>query len=251
MSASVRVDRINVRIDPASTIRIHVANRTPARAASGMSDTRGAAAKTTATSTSEWVTAASRELAPARTLTAVRAIAAVAATPPNTGTTRLASPCPNSSRSGSCRSPTLMPSATVAHNKLSSAARAATARAAVTSEPAVPRSTNPNEGAGRLDGRWPSDARFMSSDLEATVAMATPASAYGTRGRQRAPPSMRAATPTATTTGASRGSLDVLTDGIGRARPDPVAVDIGDTQCRRQLLQGDHHGDPGGEPLDH
>lgn len=129
--ASERVERISVRIDPASTIRTQVANKTPERAASGMSETSGAAAKITTSNTREWVTAASRELAPARMLTAVRAIAAVAGTPPNVGTMTLAKPWPKSSRSGSCCSFTVMPSATVAHNRLSRAASAAIASDAV------------------------------------------------------------------------------------------------------------------------
>ena len=61
------------------------------------------AANTIAASTTACTSAASREAAPARTLTAVRAIAPVAGTPPNSGATRLARPWPNSSRSGSWR----------------------------------------------------------------------------------------------------------------------------------------------------
>ena len=69
-----------------------VAISTPARAASGMSETQRAATSTTTSRTSAWVSAASREVAPARTFTAVRAIAAVAGMPPNSGDARLASP---------------------------------------------------------------------------------------------------------------------------------------------------------------
>ena len=62
--------------------------------------------------------AASRETAPVRTLTAVRAIAAVAGIPPNSGLATFARPRPNSSRSGSWRWDTLIASATVADNRL-------------------------------------------------------------------------------------------------------------------------------------
>ena len=100
----------------------------PARPA-GSARRAGAAARRSPASTAAWVSAASREPAPERTLTAVRAIAAVAGTPPNSGAARFARPWPNSSRSGSWRSPTLMPSATVADSSDSSAASAATAAA--------------------------------------------------------------------------------------------------------------------------
>lgn len=92
MMASERVERRSARNAPASTMRTQVANRTPANAASGMLDTSGAATETNASKTSEWVTAASRDVVPVLTLTAVRAIAAVARTPPNMDTTMLANP---------------------------------------------------------------------------------------------------------------------------------------------------------------
>lgn len=108
-------------------MRIEVASSTPASAASGIFDTSGAAANTITASTAACDKDASREEAPLRTLTAVRAIAAVAGTPPNNGAAKFASPCPNSSLSGSCFCPTVIPSATVADSRDSSAARAATA----------------------------------------------------------------------------------------------------------------------------
>ena len=129
-AASPRVERSRAPRLDTSTIWMAVASRTPASAASGMQATHCDATRIDdAAAPRDWVTAASRERAPERTLTAVRAMAAVAGMPPNSGTTRLAMPCPNSSRSESCRSPTLMPSATVADIRLSSAARAATATA--------------------------------------------------------------------------------------------------------------------------
>jgi hypothetical protein len=83
MTASERVARTIARRAPTSTIRIAVAISTPAGAASGMPATSGAAAKTITASTAAWVSAAGRDPAPERTLTAVRAMAPVAATPPN------------------------------------------------------------------------------------------------------------------------------------------------------------------------
>ena len=70
-------------------------------AISGMCPTIPDKPSTITASTTEWVSAARRERAPERTLTAVRAIAPVAATQPKSGTTRLAMPWPSSSRSGS------------------------------------------------------------------------------------------------------------------------------------------------------
>lgn len=110
--ASARVAFAIARSEPTSTMRIAVAISTPASAASGILETSGAAANTMTASTAAWKRAASREEAPVRTLTAVRAIAPVAGTPPNSGAAMFASPCPNSSLSGSCLRPTVMPSAT-------------------------------------------------------------------------------------------------------------------------------------------
>ncbi len=117
--------------------------------------TSGAAAKTMTASTAAWTSADSREAAPVRTLTAVRAIAPVAATPPNSGAARFASPCPNSSRSESCRSATLIASAAEADISDSSAASAATASAEGNRAGTCPVSKNPKEGAGMPAGRWP------------------------------------------------------------------------------------------------
>ena len=134
-----------------------VAISTPARAASGMSATHRAAASTTASRTSAWVSAASREVAPARTLTAVRAIAAVAGIPPNSGEPRLARPCPTSSRSESWRCPTLIPSATVADSRLSNAASAATATAGSSEGVQIGRGIRGSRGG--QPGRDPADRR--------------------------------------------------------------------------------------------
>ncbi len=66
----------------------------------GSRPTQRAATSTMTSRTTAWVSAASRDVAPERTLTAVRAIAAVAGMPPNSGAPRLARPWPTSSRFG-------------------------------------------------------------------------------------------------------------------------------------------------------
>ena len=189
MMASLRVERMSARMELVSTILTVVANSTPASAASGIFETIGAAAKTAISSTIECEAAARRELAPARTFTAVRAMAAVAGMPPKIGAARLASPWPNSSRSGSCCSLTLMPSATVAQSRLSKAASAATASAAVSSIPIAETSTNDSDGVGRPAGRSPSGTSCIDVVCATMVASAIPISENGQRvasARQRA-----------------------------------------------------------------
>ncbi len=137
-AASPRVARRSALRLETSTIWMAVATRTPASAASGIQATHCDASRITRSSAADWVTAASRERAPDRTLTAVRAMAAVAGIPPKNGTARFAMPCPNSSRSESWRSPIVIPSATVADMRLSRAARAATATAGSNSLPTCP-----------------------------------------------------------------------------------------------------------------
>ena len=112
-------------------MRTAVTMSTPARAASGMRATSEAAKRTTATRVKEWMMAAARVRAPARTFTAVRAMAPVAGMPPKSGDTTLARPWPKSSRSGSWRGTSAMPSATLAESRLSMAASAAMAKAAL------------------------------------------------------------------------------------------------------------------------
>ena len=102
-SASERVDVSTARTLCVSTIRTAVTINTPASAASGIWATTSVKHSTISSNTRACTTADSRVRAPARTLTAVRAIAPVAGIPPNKGDTRLASPWPNSSRLGSWR----------------------------------------------------------------------------------------------------------------------------------------------------
>ncbi|MNC24446.1 hypothetical protein D3C75_725010 [compost metagenome] len=85
-----------------------------------------------ASTTPAWMIAASGEKAPARTLAAVRAIAAVAVMPPNSGAIRLPRPWPISSPLESCLLP-LMPSATTAQSRDSMAPSMAMAIAGASS----------------------------------------------------------------------------------------------------------------------
>ncbi|MCY1543037.1 hypothetical protein D9M68_788290 [compost metagenome] len=82
--------------------------------------------------TPAWTIAATGERAPARTLAALRAMAAVAVMPPNSGASRLPRPWPSSSALGSWRVPA-MPSATTAHSSDSMAPSMAMAKAGASS----------------------------------------------------------------------------------------------------------------------
>ena len=112
-----------------STILTAVTTRTPPRTARGIRETTGAANRMTATMTSEWVIAATLVRAPARTFTAVLAIAPVAGMPPKNPVAMLANPCPIISRVSDVLVEPVMASATRAESRLSIAARMATARA--------------------------------------------------------------------------------------------------------------------------
>ena len=151
------------------------------------------------------MTAASRERAPVRTLTAVRAMAAVAGIPPKSGLARLARPCPNSSRSGSWRSETLIASATVADSRLSSAASAATASAGIARTRRSFQARAGSCGAGRPSGSAPIRAMSRSATWASTVAAATATSDIGMPGRQREETSMAAATAAAMAGAAQAG----------------------------------------------
>ena len=174
-SASDRVDR---RIDIAerrSIMRTAVTMSTPARAASGITATTAPASRTISRMRIEWTMAATRVRAPARTLTAVRAIAPVAGMPPKMPLATLARPWPNSSRSGFSRDVPVMPSATRADSRLSIAARAATARAAENSALVVAVSSTGTRGVGTLPGSGPivmtSQSRTATSTVATAIAM--------------------------------------------------------------------------------
>jgi hypothetical protein len=96
---------------------------------------------------------------------------------------------------------TLIASATVALSRLSSAASAETAIAAVTNGPIAARSTNPSDGTGNPAGSAPSRIRCPGISADTPVAAATANNEYGAVGCQRAPTSMIAATVTATSSG--------------------------------------------------
>ena len=129
------------------------------------------------------VSAASLELAPARTLTAVRAIAPVAGMPPNSGAARLARPCPNSSRSGSCCWLTLIPSATRGRQQALQRGQGGDGdRGPSSRSRARPRSRKPATGrAGRRAARR-CVATSSGAAAATTVAAATASSENGQAG---------------------------------------------------------------------
>src|SRR6266851_2061320 len=75
-----------------------------AKADNGTFFTSGAANRTIASSVNAWIIPATGVLAPERTLVAVRAMAPVAGSPPNSGDTIFATPCAMSSTFGLCLS---------------------------------------------------------------------------------------------------------------------------------------------------
>ena len=98
--------------------------RMAARAASGMSLARGAAARITTKSVIACTTPATGLAAPLLMLVTVRAMVPVAGMPPKKGTTKLAMPWPISSWLGSWRS-SVIASETRAHKRLSMAPKSA------------------------------------------------------------------------------------------------------------------------------
>ena len=192
--------------------------------------------------------AASRDRAPERTLTAVRAIAAVAGMPPNSGVTRLAMPLAEQLSVGVVASPTLMPSATVADIRLSSAASAATAIAGTSKLPTVPAGSAAGSASGACQGSRRSSRRDVGDGRD-TVAATMARSETGIPGGRGQRAAMTATTEPETASGARFGAAS-------HARPHPPrrpgrqgAVDR-DAQRRRHLLEGDDHGDPDREALD-
>ncbi len=152
------------------------------------------AATATTSSVPACTSVAARVRAPARTLTAVRAMAPVAGMPPNSGETTFASPCPTSSRSGSCAEASAMPSATFAERRLSIAARRATASAAGRYVPSRSSSRVGSDGSGSASGSAPMRATGQCSSSASTVAAATAASEPGKRGEWRDVTSITTAT---------------------------------------------------------
>ena len=103
-------------------------NRMAASAASGMCAAHGASSRITSSRNTVCTMPASGLVAPLRMLVAVRAMAPVAAKPPNSGAMMLAAPWPMSSWFESCRAP-VMPSATTAVSSDSMAPNKAMAKA--------------------------------------------------------------------------------------------------------------------------
>ena len=234
--ASLRETRTSARRLDTSTIRTAVAMSTPARAASGIQPTTGARASTTTSSTTECTTAASRDRAPDRTLTAVRAIAAVAGMPPSSGEAMLARPWPNSSRSGSWRVDTLIASATVADSRLSSAASAATATAGATSTRSSLHVTDGTVRVNSCDGSAPIVATCRWASRDTTVAPTTASRATGTAGRSREPSRISTATPAlrarAARSGAENQSTTAATAETTTCSCWPVVPSAAGTCCR-------------------
>ncbi len=115
-------------------------NSSAASAAIGTSPSRPARATTASSTTSACTTAAIGERAPLRILVAVRAMAAVAVMPPNSGATMLPSPWPINSALGSCRV-RVRPSDTTAQSSDSIAPSMAMAKAGPSSARSSAKST--------------------------------------------------------------------------------------------------------------
>ena len=108
-------------------------------AESGSQESQGASSRMASSTTRAWITAATGDVAPARTLAAERAMAAVAVMPPKKGARMLPIPCPSSSPLEWCFLP-VMPSSTTAHSKDSMAPSIAIEKAAMSSFSMVMRS---------------------------------------------------------------------------------------------------------------
>ncbi|MNS58896.1 hypothetical protein D3C72_918330 [compost metagenome] len=152
---SERVARITSRIWSHSIMRALTPSKMPASTARGICAANGASATSTRAIVTPWTTPEARVLAPARMLTAVRAIAPVAGMPPKNGTARLARPWPMSSRLGSWGLAPERRSATVAESSDSIAPSAASAIAGRTSSPRRAGSKGSQDGMGSPCGIAP------------------------------------------------------------------------------------------------
>ena len=200
-TASDRVDRSTDHTFDGSTIRTAVTMSTPARAASGIRATNDPATSTTARRVIECTTADRRVRAPARALTAVRAMAPVEGIPPNIAEASEARPWPTSSRSGSLGRPSVRASATLADRRDSMAARTATASAAEAS--CGMRPSAGRWGTGRDDGSAPMRRTVQPPTPATTVATITPRRDAGRARWRRGSPTITTATM-ATSASASR-----------------------------------------------
>ncbi len=168
------------------------------------------------------------------------------------GAARLARPCPNSSRSGSWRWPTLIPSATVADSRLSSAASAATASAEGSrARHGAEVDEADSDGAGSPAGRSP-----MRASVERSRARRAPwrrpprAARTARRGRHRAPSEHHRRDAERHHERRRLRRLDEAGRPRRRRPPRPGPRPRRDAERGRDLLQGDHHRDAGGEALD-
>ena len=140
---------------------------------------------------------ASGLVAPLRTFVAVRAIAPVAAKPPNTGASTFATPCPISSWFGLCRVP-VMPSATTAVSSDSMAPSSAIANAGPTSWMT---SVNPISGhwsEGSVRGMPPNAVPIVATPGNCQAACTAVAASIATSGAGMRPrPGMRSSSAVA------------------------------------------------------
>ena len=249
-NASERVENRTARTLWTSTIRIAVSMSTPASAASGIRATSEPPARTTRTRTSEWTIAETRVRAPARTFTAVRAIAPVAGMPPKRGEARFASPCPNSSRSGSWRAVSDIPSATFADSRLSMAASAATAIAAPKRSCTWPGEMPGNAGIGSESGSAPMRATCHPAISVTTVATTTASNDAGKARCSRGARIITAIVIATTRDGGEVGVTERVDQRASRDRRRVLAVGLRDTERVGYLLEEDDHRDPDGESLD-
>ena len=169
-----------MRMKRGASLMFHATtNRIAASDASGTLPAQGDTTSRTSTSTSACTTPAIGALPPLRMLVAVRAIAPVAAMPPNSGETMLAIPCPTSSWLASCFVPA-MPSATTADSSDSIAPSIAIVKAEGSSSITSSKPIDGTENAGSERGMAPKVDSIVampgSSKASVTAVAATIAS---------------------------------------------------------------------------
>ena len=147
-AASLFAWRPSRRNSSHSPIRYATTSNTAPSTVSGMNFASGAASRTTTRSVSAWIMPATGEVAPLRTLVAVRASTPVTGMHPKKGTVKLARPCAISSWFESCRS-SIMPSATTAESSDSIAPIIVMAMAGATRLPRCDQSNTSGCSAGR------------------------------------------------------------------------------------------------------
>ena len=199
-----------------------------------MRATRSPPKNTTRTSSSECTIAETRVRAPARTFTAVRAMAPVAGIPRRAGTPR--SPTlPHQLRSGSWRGWSAIPSTTLADSKLSNAASAATARARPISSLTRAGLNDGSDGSGSEEGSAPMRVTSRPATSATTVAATTASSDAGRVRRSLVPrPSPSPAAP-----GPPWGASAVASPRARAATTAVFSLSAWRPRGRRNLLQED------------